>query len=686
MRTRARKIRKQARSESRRLHAKANAPGRPLANSTWFGLIFAVAFFFRFIYLWQIKSIPLFYNLPGDPRTYDAWAQRIAAGDWLGQGVFYQAPLYPYFLGVLQTFLGHDLWTIRFIQLVLGALSCALIFVAGRNLISGAAGIVAGLILAAYAPALFFDGLIDKSVLDLFLLSVFLALISIISEKLQWPLWFAIGVVVGLLGLSRENALVLAVVVLFWTAVQFRSFAPELRLRWSAIFVLGVLLVLFPVGLRNLTVGGEFKLTTAQFGPNFFIGNNPAADGTYSSVRKQIGAAQLEGKDAERLAERATGRELSAGEVSDYWFRRSLDYIEANPANWLALLARKWLMVWNAREVEDSDDLYIYRQWSWLLDVLAWFNHFGVLAPLAAAGLWLTRRQWQRLWLLYAMILSLAGSVALFYIFGRYRYPLVPVLVLFAGAAVVELWRRYKERQWQDAYAVCLIFIIAAFAVNWPIYEHRGPGAGGYNNLSNAFYNQGNVDDAIRFARKALEIEPQYGVAHYNLGNLYAGLGKYELAQGHFQQALRSYPNFADAHANLGQLLAERGDVESGIKHFRRAIELDPTVVRAHLNMGVALAKLGRAEEALGPLQEAARLAPQLAEYRYYLGSVYAELGRLDDAELAFKDALRLRSDYAAAHESLARLFLTQGKKQEALRHFQEAQRIMYRGNTQRSR
>ena len=378
-------------------------------------------------------------------------------------------------------------------------------------------------------------------------------------------------------------------------------------------------------------------------------------------------------------------RELSAGEVSDHWLRRSLDYIQSNPANWLALLARKWFMVWNAREVEDSDDFYIYRQWSWLLDLLASVTHFGMLAPLAAAGLWFTRDQWRRLWLLYAMILTLAASVAIFYVFGRYRYPLVPVLVLFAGAAVVELWRRYKERQWQDAYAACLTFIIAAFIVNWPIYEHRGPGAGGYNNLSNAFYNQGNVDDAIRFARKALEIEPQYGVAHYNLGNLYAGLGKYELAQSYFQQALRIYPNFADAHANLGQLLAERGDVESGITYFRRAIKLDPTVVRAHLNLGVALAKLGRPEEALGPLAEAARLAPHSAEYRYYLGSVYAELGRLGDAEGAFNDALRLRSDYAPAHESLARLFLAQGKKQEALRHFQEAQRLMYGGNTQRS-
>src|SRR6266545_6214027 len=103
-------------------------------DTVWFLVILAVAFLLRLIYLFQIQSIPLFDHLAGDGRTYDEWGQRIAAGDWLGQGVFYQAPLYPYFLGVLQIILGHNLWLVRLIQIALGAISCALIFQTGRNL------------------------------------------------------------------------------------------------------------------------------------------------------------------------------------------------------------------------------------------------------------------------------------------------------------------------------------------------------------------------------------------------------------------------------------------------------------------------------------------------------------------------------------------------------------------------
>jgi tetratricopeptide (TPR) repeat protein len=669
--------RKPSRQPSRRLGVETKPNSAGATDKVWFLIIFGSAFLLRLLYLNQVESIPLFRELAGDGRGYDEWAQRIAAGDWLGTGVFYQAPLYPYFLGILQTLFGHDLWIIRLAQIALGALSCGLIFLAGRNWISREAGIAAGLMLACYAPAIFFDGLIEKSVLDLFLLSMLLALFSRMHDKAPWPLWLAAGAVLGVFGLSRENALALAAVVPLWIAIQFSSESPAARLRWSALFFAGLLLVLFPVGLRNFVAGGEFKLTTAQFGPNFFIGNNTAADGTYGSVRKIIGEAQLEGSDAKRLAERDLGRTLTAGEVSDYWFKKSIVYLSAQPAAWLALLGKKWLMVWNAREVEDSDDFYVYRQWSWLLNTLGWFVNFGVLAPLAAAGVWFTRAQWRRLWLLYAMVLTLAASVALFYIFGRYRYPLVPILALFAGAGLAQFVSLLRERAPRQLSAAAGILLASTIIVNWPLYGSSGPGAAGYNNLSNAYYKQGKVKEAIQTALKAIELEPDYGVAHYNLGNLYAGQGRYEAAQRHFEEALRLYPNYAEVHANLGQLIAERGDLANGIRYFQKAIELNPSLGRAHVNLGVALAKQGRTEEAVRPLLQAVRLAPDAVEYHYYLGSVYAELGRLDEALRAFNDALNVRSDFAPAHQSLAQVLSLQGKKDEALRHYQAAHRLM---------
>jgi tetratricopeptide (TPR) repeat protein len=666
-----------ARAQRRRA---ATEPKNKVALATdraWFFVIFGSAFLVRLIYLVEIDSIPLFLHLAGDAGTYDAWGQRIAAGDWLGKGVFYQAPLYPYFLGFLQLILGHNLWLIRFIQIALGAISCALIFRAGRELFSRHAGIAAGLILACYAPGIFFDGLIEKSILDLFFLSLLLWLLSRVSVGQRWSQWLAMGAVLGLLGLSRENALILAIVLPLWIGLYFFESPVLTRVQWIGLFFAGLFLVLVPVGLRNLTVGGEFKLTTSQSGPNFYIGNNPSADGTYESVRYAIGEPHLEGKDAKRLAERALGRILTAGEVSDYWWEKSWNYIRSQPGQWLELLGKKWLLVWNAREIEDSDDFYVYQQWSWLLSFLAWFNHFGILAPLAIVGIFLTVKQWRRLWVLYAMMLSLAGSVAVFYVFGRYRFPLVPFLALFAGAGIASTLALYREKNFRPLTIAALLLLCTGIVVNWPIIGIRGPGPGGYNNLANAYSKEGKVNQAIETAKMAIQLRPDYGVAHFNLGNFYATQGRFDLAQTHFEETLRLYPNYAEAHSNFGQLLAQRGDLEGGLREFRKAIDLNPSLGEPYLNLGVGLAKQGRIEEAVRPLQEAVGLAPESVEARDYLGRIYAAQGRYDEAAKFFQDALRIRPNYAEAHESLAQLLLLQGKKEQARQHYEEALRLM---------
>jgi tetratricopeptide (TPR) repeat protein len=627
--------------------------------------------------LLEIDSIPLFYHLAGDGRTYDEWGQRIAAGDWLGEGVFYQAPLYPYFLGLLQAVFDHNLWLIRLIQITLGSISCALIFEAGRNLFSSQAGIAAGLILAFYAPGVFFDALIEKSILDLFLISLLLWLLSQSRTAAAWSHWLAIGAVLGLLGLSRENALVWGLVLPFWIGLHFSQSPLVNRLRWMGFFFAGLLLVLVPVGLRNLAVGGEFKLTTSQFGPNFFIGNNPLADGTYVSVGKMIGEPQLEGNDAKRLAEKALGRSLTAGEVSDYWLQRSWDFMRSEPGRWFTLLGKKLLLVWNAREIEDSDDFYIYQGWSWLLRFLGWINHFGILAPLAFIGVFLTVRRWRQLWILYAMILSLTASVAVFYVFGRYRFPLVPFLALFAGAGIAAAASLYQEKNFRPLTLAVVLGLATAIVVNWPIMGLSGPGPAGYNNLANAFSKDGRIDRAIETAKRAVALDPDHGIAHFNLGNLYAATGRFDLVRPHFDATLRVYPNYAEAHSNLGRLLAEQGDLEDAMREFRKAIELNPSLSAPYLNLGIVLVQQGRIKEAVAPLEVAARLAPESAQVHYTLGGVYASQGRYEEAAKAFNDALRIQGDFAAAHQSLGQLLSLQGKKKEAIQHYEEALRLM---------
>src|SRR4029453_1335514 len=123
--------------------------------------IFVVALAVRLIHVWQIRNAPFFSVLMGDSRAYDEWAQQLAAGDWLGRDVFYQAPLYPYFLGIVHRVAGRDLFLVRRLQAAIGSASCVLLAYAVRRILSNTAGAVAGFMLALWAPAIFFDGLLQ---------------------------------------------------------------------------------------------------------------------------------------------------------------------------------------------------------------------------------------------------------------------------------------------------------------------------------------------------------------------------------------------------------------------------------------------------------------------------------------------------------------------------------------------
>src|SRR5215207_5059717 len=293
-------------------------------------LVFLVAFAVRLVHVWQLRSSPFFDTLLGDASGYDLWAQRLAAGDWIGSDVFYQAPLYPYFLGLVYALFGRDLLIVRVVQALIGSASCVLLGLAGARWFSKRVGLVAGLALALWAPAIFFDAIIQKSVLDMFFMCLALWLISGIRDQGSGiGAGGALGAAMAALSLTRENGLLLVAVVLAWLVWKSRPAALA--------FVAGLALIFAPVVIRNYSVDGGFYLTTSQFGSNFYIGNNPNADGTYASIRFGRGSPEFERLDATEVAQEAVGRTLSPAEVSRFWTERAMAFITSQPGKWLKL-------------------------------------------------------------------------------------------------------------------------------------------------------------------------------------------------------------------------------------------------------------------------------------------------------------------------------------------------------------
>jgi tetratricopeptide (TPR) repeat protein len=199
-------------------------------------------------------------------------------------------------------------------------------------------------------------------------------------------------------------------------------------------------------------------------------------------------------------------------------------------------MGKKLLMTWNVREAEDIDDIYIYQEWSRLLASLRWLN-FGLLAPLAAFGFVLTWNSWRRLWLLYLTVTGLAFSMALFYVFARYRFSLVPVLLLFAGAGLAKIPKVVQKRRISQLTWGLLALMAMAPAVRWPVLPPPGPGSG-VQQSSDRIGKAGMGKEAIESYQHALELDPTSAATHYNMGSLLALAGELSQANDHLRKAV----------------------------------------------------------------------------------------------------------------------------------------------------
>jgi tetratricopeptide (TPR) repeat protein len=540
-------------------------------------LIWILALAVRLIFLWQISGTDVFSLVMGDGIRYDAWAQEIARGEWLGHRVFYQAPLYPYFLGLVYTVVGRNFLILRLLQAVIGATSCVLLAQAGSRFFSRKAGLIAGVLLALYPTAIFLDYAIQKSVLDLFFICGLLAVLGLIKEHPDARWWVAAGAVLGLLALTRENALVFLPIILIWLFIAWRGEWWSKRLRWAGWFLLGVNTVLLPVAFRNQLVGGEFHLTTAQFGPNFYIGNSRYANGIYRPLIWNHESAKYEQDDAIMLAEQALKRKLTAGEVSGYWTTRTLADIRERPLHWLSLLGRKWMLLWNVSEISDTDDQYTYGEWSVLLRVLNRVLNFGTIFPLAVFGVCVMWSQGRRPWLLYAMFLGYAVSVVMFYIFARYRFPLIPLLLLFVSGGLVSLRNALRDEHSHTTVISSGLALAFAFICNQPMAkETDARGATHYNIAADLAAQHGDLDGALRHCTEAVRLRPNLPPAHHMLAMLLSKKGRTQEAIDEERETLRLYPDYADAHNHLAVLLAQQDNLDEAISHAQSALKLNP--------------------------------------------------------------------------------------------------------------
>lgn len=561
-------------------------PGKSVGAGIWSAVVASrrtpwvigiVAVAVRLLHMSLIRSSTLAEVLMSDAESYDAWARQLAAGNWLDRGVFYQSPLYPHLMGLVYFLTGADAHHVRLLQALVGGASCVLLAKAGESFFNRATGVVAAALLAVHPTAVFFDGLIQKSSLDIFFACLLVFAMGRLLTRPTPGKWLLSGVSAGALMLNRENAIVVVPALFAWlVARQWRAGAGEAsgtseewRAVWAragvrvgvagAMVALGLVLVLGPVVARNWWASGGFYLTTSQFGPNFYIATKPGTGGLYVPLKWGRSTPRHERQDATDIAEEAQGRKLTPAEVSAYWRERGMRNIREHPGEWVGLLWRKWWLFWNHVEIGDTEDQYTWSEESWVIRWPEPMLHMGVIFPLAAAGLVVTRRDWRKWWGLAWVAGIYTASVVLFFVFSRFRHPMLPIFLLFAAAALAHPWlSEIRERRWLRVVPA----LAAAAVVSW---------------VSNL---------------ELLPVETTVAITHMNLGGYLAERGQYDAARKHMVRAIEVKPDLPEAYYNLGGLDLTQGRFRESAENFGRSLQLDPTSDAAKVGLRTALLAL----------------------------------------------------------------------------------------------
>jgi len=457
----------------------SNSRIRSFRHHRWIGavIIFTVALTLRLISYADIRDSPLFHNtVPlADARYYDFRAKAIAGGDWLGEEVFFLAPLYEYTVAIPYALTGQtiedrdrrlareriNLDPAIYVQCVYGSLTCVLLYLLGGQLFGTIGAWISGMTTALYGPFILFDGLLMATSLVLFTGVVALYLLIRADRRDRLLDWLWGGLATGMSAIAHGLMLSVAPVVALLILVTWRRRGVRPTIARAGIFTAGAFVAVLPVTVRNYVVGRDLVLLTSNAGMNFFIGNNETAIGTHVIYQFPYRLTSL--RDYYVHGKRGPD-DLPPSEVSRRVASRAWGWIRTNPADALRLWLIKLALFFDSTELGIRDHYHFLRQFSLVLRQP--LVSFGIIAPIGLTGAVCLARRLTRLRMIYLFLFTQALATSLMFVLGRYRFVAAACLILLAAGQVTWWIDRVAARQLRPLFGSGVLLILFAIGVH----------------------------------------------------------------------------------------------------------------------------------------------------------------------------------------------------------------------------
>ena len=348
----------------------------------------------------------------------------------------FNPPLFGFLCASVYAVTNHSFFAILLVQSLFSIGLALTVFKIATNVFNESVGLLAAGLVAFHPCFLYYDvfNLLPLSI-DSFLIA---AITFLVLKNKERPTLKSISLIGGLIGvavLSRGiTGVLLPFVIIYFVFAS--SIGPKYRLKIVACILSGTFLVLAPWLIRNYVVHRQFVFIASTSGENFWRGNNLYATGTsYDENKTEI---------FELWPQTFKEKVQAMNEIQQKQFfeREALSFILANPGMAASLYAKKVYYFWwfspQSGTIYPKNYSAIYRLYYILI---VSFFIVGLIFALAFSN----RDVFRSSLILICVPVCICLGQSLFYVEGRHRWLIEPLMIIFFSYGVVESWRRLRQ-------------------------------------------------------------------------------------------------------------------------------------------------------------------------------------------------------------------------------------------------
>jgi 4-amino-4-deoxy-L-arabinose transferase-like glycosyltransferase len=415
--------------------------------------------------VWWFHGQPLYID---DERHYTLLATNLVLhGEFAyqpGRLTSLRPPLYPALVAGVYSLFGldnHD--AVRVVQAILGLATVALTYYLALHMYAATTATWAAGLVCFYPSLVGTTCLILTETLFTFLVVLFATLVAMWLQSRSLACLVAMGTVLGLAALTRSVLWLFPPFLVFFLVVMMRDQRWSRRFALAAIPLAAFAATLAPWAIRNTRLQRTFVAVDVMGGRNFMMGNYE-----YTPLYRAwdaISMADDRAWDSVLARAEPTYPQTTQGQRDKLALRYGLRYVFANPGQTLHRTIVKFCNFWQLeRELVASVSRGNWGVGHRSVVLGLGFVIVGAYVAAMIAGIFgfvLTR---PRISGMSGFVFLLIAFVCLVHsvVFGhsRYHLPLIPLLIIYAAAAIVQ-WREIWDRRTQKAFwlasAACLL-------------------------------------------------------------------------------------------------------------------------------------------------------------------------------------------------------------------------------------